>query len=190
MELVFKDIELIADMPMPLQIELLKKSVNKNILLAINEWEFVVGHIKITSNYQPGAIHEFGDLDGRCLCGTAIRYVYRIRNKLNNFIIPENPSRDDGIGCICLKNFIPNAKSIHLELVRIENKKKRKRQIEEDRKENPTKYCFTCKSNLKDKPYCKKCLDEKFNCVVIDCKRKKLKFDMCRTCCKDRKLLK
>ena len=178
------------EVPPLLKIELLMKSVEKeDINIALTEWEWVLGDIGQTTNDQPGAICDFTNSDGRCVCGTAIRWVYQIRNKLNEILIPENPERDEGIGCICLLHFIPEAKEKYKLLKQEQRIRENKKKKKQHRKENPDLYCWTCKSFLKGKPTCKKCRDDIENCTVIGCKRKKLKFSMCRTCCKERKLL-
>ena len=189
MESVFKQLKLTVNMSTTLQIELLRKSVDKDIHLAIKEWEWVVGDIEQTNNDQPGAIFDFKSMKGSCICGNGIRWVYQIRNKLNGIVIPENPVEDNGIGCICLKNFIPGAKEKYKLLKKEQNERKKKEEEEIDRRENRHLYCCKCDSYLNKKLYCKKCLDDKFNCSIIGCKRKKLKFSMCRTCCKERNLL-
>ena len=197
MEVVFKQLKLTVNIPLPLQIELLRKSVDKeNIHLAVEEWEWVVGDIELTTNYQAGAIYDFKTIKGRCVCGCPLRWVYQIRNKLNGILIPENPCIDDGIGCICLLTFLPAGKEKYKLLKQEQNERKkieeeRKKKEEEaiDRIKNRRLYCCKCDSFLKGKLYCKKCLDDKFNCSIIGCKRKKYKLSMCRTCCKKRKLL-
>ena len=198
MEVVFKQLKLTVNMCISLQIELLRKSVDKkNIHLAVEEWEWVIGDIELTTNDQPGAIFDYGeDKTGRCICGTCIRWVYQIRNKLNGILIPKIPGKDNGIGCICLKTFIPRAEEKYKlleqeqnERRKIENKRKKKEEEEIDRIKNRSLYCCKCDSFLKGRLYCKKCLDDKRNCSIIGCNRKKLKFSMCRAHCKERKLV-
>lgn len=107
-----------------------------------------------------------------CICGEPIIYIYKLKNKLNGNEIPSNDS-EPGIGCECIKKFLPNA---YLEL---------KEYATQHLKENfAHRFCYNCGSRHKRKNMlegeivnCKKCPEL---CCILDCVNVSFKKNLCK----------
>ena len=188
MDLVLKELKLkFITVPPLLQIAILEKSIEKtNFVIALEEWEWIVGKINSTTNDQIGACVDYGvDKNGSCICGEPVRWGYKIKNKLNGTIIPEDITTDECIGCICLESFFNNVSKVLKKL----RKQRNETMLEYKINMNPYDYCRKHKIHLRGQPTCRQCIHDIEGCQIIDCKRKLFKFNMCKTCCKERKLV-
>lgn len=187
MEIVLRELKFkFITIPIDLELTIFENSIEKkNMVIALEEWEWVPGDIGLPTNDQPGACWDYSVAKlGKCICGEPIRWGYRIRNKLNGVVIPEDPQYEKCIGCICLSSFFNNVKKVLKNL----RKERSNTMLEYRINMNPYDYCRKHKIHLRGQPTCKKCIHDIEGCQVIECNRRKYKFDMCRTCCKERNL--
>ena len=81
-------------------------------------------------NYKQEITPFSEDRDYKCICGTAIRYRYKIHNR-------KTKRRISNIGSCCIKKYLPTCYS-HIKVAVQREKRLRRRQ------EFPYKYCYKC----------------------------------------------
>ena len=106
-----------------------------------------------------------------CICGEPIIYIYKIKNKLNGNIIPSDEN-SPGIGCECIKKFLPNC---YEELQQYATQ-----HIKET---YAHRFCYNCGRRHKRKNMmvgevvnCKKCPEL---CCILDCVNEAFKKNLC-----------
>ncbi len=122
-------------------------------------------------NYRNLDLFNNSNTYNSCICGEPIIYVYQIKNKQNGNLIP-NGEEDCGIGCECLKKFLPNCYD-----------KINDYAMECYKKVYANKFCLNCnkrhyrKNMLEGEVQnCKKCPQL---CAILDCCNISYKKNLC-----------